>query len=59
VDRLGPRPAGHRGGVADGSLNRIELTQQLMGCPPSTTRMDGMDLIVEVCIEPSQYEARF
>jgi hypothetical protein len=30
-----------------------------MGYPPSATRMDGMDLIVEVRIEPSQYEARF
>ena len=44
---------------ADGSLNRIELRQQLMGYPPTATRMDGMDLIVEVRIEPSQYEARF
>ena len=31
---------------ADGSLNRIELRQQLMGYPPTGTRMDGMDLVV-------------
>jgi len=30
---------------ADGSLNRIELRQQLMGYPPTGTRMDGMDLV--------------
>ena len=30
---------------ADGSLNRIELRQQLMGYPPTATRMDGMDLV--------------
>ena len=31
---------------ADGSLNRIELRQQLMGYPPTGTRMDGMDLVM-------------
>jgi len=31
---------------ADGSLNRIELRQQLMGYPPTATRMDGMDLVM-------------
>src|SRR6185369_3256615 len=30
---------------ADNSLNRIELRQQLMGYPPTGTRMDGMDLV--------------
>jgi len=30
---------------ADGSLNRIELRQQLMGYPPTATRMAGMDLV--------------
>ena len=30
---------------ADNSLNRIELRQQLMGYPPTATRMDGMDLV--------------
>ena len=30
---------------ADGSLNRIELRQQLMGYPPTATRIDGMDLV--------------
>jgi acetolactate synthase-1/2/3 large subunit len=30
---------------ADGSLNRIELRQQLMGYPPTATRMDGIDLV--------------
>jgi acetolactate synthase-1/2/3 large subunit len=30
---------------ADGSLNRIELRQQVMGYPPTATRMDGMDLV--------------
>ena len=30
---------------ADGSLNRIELRQQLLGYPPTATRMDGMDLV--------------
>src|SRR5205807_4625224 len=30
---------------ADNSLNRIELRQQLMGYPPTDTRMDGMDLV--------------
>ena len=30
---------------ADGSLNRIELRQQLMGYPPTATRMDGMNLV--------------
>ena len=30
---------------ADGSLNRIELRQQLMGYPSTGTRMDGMDLV--------------
>jgi acetolactate synthase I/II/III large subunit len=30
---------------ADGSLNRIELRQQLMGYPPTATRMDGTDLV--------------
>ena len=30
---------------ADGSLNRIELRQQLMGYPPTGTRMDGMNLL--------------
>ncbi len=30
---------------ADGSLNRIELRQQLMGYPPIGTRRDGMDLV--------------
>jgi acetolactate synthase-1/2/3 large subunit len=30
---------------ADGSLNRIELRQQLMGYPATGTRMDGMDLV--------------
>ncbi len=30
---------------ADGSLNRIELRQQLMGYPPTATRLDGMDLV--------------
>jgi len=30
---------------ADGSLNRIELRQTLMGYPPTATRMDGMDLV--------------
>ena len=30
---------------ADNSLNRIELKQQLMGYPPTATRMDGMDLV--------------
>jgi len=30
---------------ADGSLNRIELRQQLMGYPPTATRMHGMDLV--------------
>ena len=30
---------------ADGSLNRIELRQQLMGYPPTATRMDRMDLV--------------
>src|SRR5580704_4079181 len=30
---------------ADGSLNRIELRQQLMGYPATATRMDGMDLV--------------
>jgi len=30
---------------ADGSLNRIELRQQMMGYPPTATRMDGMDLV--------------
>jgi acetolactate synthase I/II/III large subunit len=29
---------------ADGSLNRIELRQQLMGYPPTATRMTGTDL---------------
>ncbi|HXZ70807.1 MAG TPA: thiamine pyrophosphate-binding protein, partial [Streptosporangiaceae bacterium] len=29
---------------ADGSLNRIELRQQLMGYPPAGTRMGGTDL---------------
>ena len=29
---------------ADGSLNRIELRQQLMGYPPAGTRMRGTDL---------------
>jgi acetolactate synthase I/II/III large subunit len=29
---------------ADGSLNRIELRQQLMGYPPAGTRMGGADL---------------
>jgi acetolactate synthase I/II/III large subunit len=29
---------------ADGSLNRIELRQQLMGYPPTATRMRGTDL---------------
>ena len=31
---------------ADGSLNRIELRQQLMGYPPTATRMDGIDLVM-------------
>ena len=31
---------------ADGSLNRIELRQQLMGYPPAGTRMGGADLPV-------------
>jgi acetolactate synthase-1/2/3 large subunit len=44
---------------ADGSLNQIELRPQLMGYPPTATRMDGMDLIVEARIDPSQYEAQF
>ena len=44
---------------ADGSLNRIERRQQLMGYPPTAIRMDGMDLIVEARIDPSQYEAQF
>src|SRR5216683_5501080 len=30
---------------ADGSLNRIELRQQMMGYPPTATRMEGMDLV--------------
>jgi thiamine pyrophosphate-dependent acetolactate synthase large subunit-like protein len=30
---------------AEGSLNRIELQQQLIGYPPTGTRMDGMDLV--------------
>ena len=30
---------------ADGSLNRIELRQQVLGYPPTGTRMDGMDLV--------------
>lgn len=30
---------------ADGSLNRIELRQRVMGYPPTGTRMDGMDLV--------------
>jgi acetolactate synthase-1/2/3 large subunit len=30
---------------ADGSLNRIELRQQMMGYPPTATRIDGMDLV--------------
>ena len=30
---------------ADGSLNRIELRQTLLGYPPTATRMDGMDLV--------------
>jgi acetolactate synthase I/II/III large subunit len=30
---------------ADGSLNRIELKQQLLGYPPTATRIDGMDLV--------------
>ena len=30
---------------ADGSLNRIELRQQLMGYPSTGTRMDGMNLV--------------
>ena len=30
---------------ADGSLNRIELKQQLLGYPSTATRMDGMDLV--------------
>jgi len=30
---------------ADGSLNRIELRQQVMGYPPTATRMDGMNLV--------------
>jgi acetolactate synthase-1/2/3 large subunit len=30
---------------ADGSLNRIELRQQLMGYPSTATRMHGMDLV--------------
>jgi acetolactate synthase I/II/III large subunit len=30
---------------ADNSLNRIELRQQVMGYPPTATRMDGMDLV--------------
>jgi len=30
---------------ADNSLNRIELRQQLMGYPPTATRMDGMDMV--------------
>jgi acetolactate synthase-1/2/3 large subunit len=30
---------------ADGSLNRIELRQQMMGYPPTGTRMEGMDLV--------------
>jgi acetolactate synthase I/II/III large subunit len=30
---------------ADGSLNRIELRQQVMGYPPTATRMEGMDLV--------------
>ena len=30
---------------ADNSLNRIELRQQLLGYPPTATRMDGMDLV--------------
>jgi len=30
---------------ADGSLNRIELKQQLMGYPPTATRTAGMDLV--------------
>jgi thiamine pyrophosphate-dependent acetolactate synthase large subunit-like protein len=30
---------------ADNSLNRIELRQQLMGYPPTATRIDGMDLV--------------
>jgi acetolactate synthase I/II/III large subunit len=29
---------------SDGSLNRIELRQQLMGYPPTATRMSGTDL---------------
>jgi len=29
---------------ADGSLNRIELRQQLMGYPPTATRTGGTDL---------------
>jgi acetolactate synthase-1/2/3 large subunit len=31
---------------ADGSLNRIELRQQLMGYPATATRMTGMDLVM-------------
>ena len=30
---------------ADNSLNRIELRQQLMGYPPTGTRMGGIDLV--------------
>ena len=30
---------------ADHSLNRIELRQQVMGYPPTATRMDAMDLV--------------
>jgi acetolactate synthase I/II/III large subunit len=30
---------------ADGSLNRIELRQQVMGYPPTATRMNAMDLV--------------
>ena len=30
---------------ADGSLNRIELRQTLMGYPPTATRMDGINLV--------------
>ena len=30
---------------ADGSLNRIELRQQVMGYPPTATRIAGMDLV--------------
>ena len=29
----------------DGSLNRIELKQQVLGYPSTATRMDGMDLV--------------